>query len=618
MAWVTIDTVVLPVACGSKLADQFRVADSSTTGHILSVKNPAGRSSWSFGSLAAEMAGLAIVLAAHLVALWRGHWFVFALGDEVRWIPLALATAPVLAAYLAVRLVARPLTSAMAVASVLVVMSIAHRVRLSATGEPLVWRDLTALENLSVIGAYFKPLYVLLLTGIAFAWIVVWRVGRTWLPNGLPVGARVAALLICLPAAIWPFLEARNLAGTEHVRGWLEARGAMFRPWDLAGNVARSGLPLHLLQTSVVSSPTGSTREEQLEFERLVDVPVPDRVTPKRIVLIVCESCWHDDAHFRDLFAGVRAEGFREFRAVSPVYGGLTVNASFELLTGLPSRGPLRGVIYREHGDRLAKRVHALPTYLAAAGYVTTELHNNTRTFWSRDRVFSNMGFDAFLGIEDMDRLPSPGPWARDRVLFDAASKSLLDRPDSRHFMKLTTVYTHGTYRPQGDTGEADYTNRLRESLADVVAFVRQVRQSEPDTLILMVADHKPALNRYFLEHGVLQRADFAHVGPKESDMVVRRDVAFERIGDVPAYVLHPDAELVEAFLQAANGKPFFCVATALDEVFLGGRMPSTRFARRAGSCERALRSGYAETVRQYPEWLFASSLFGDEKGVKH
>jgi hypothetical protein len=566
--------------------------------------------------LTSESVCMVLVLAAHLLALWRGQWFDFVTEGDVRWVPLFVSILPVFAAYCLSRLIVRPLTAATFVTSLLLLLTIANRVRLTANTEPLVWQDLVAFENVSVIPAYLKPIHLALFAALALAWLLTLSVGRRWFRKGLSWRVRVVlATLTCLMAS-WPHLESRELAGSELLRGWLQSKGVMFFSWDLARNASQFGVPFHLMQTSVSASVPEATLGARLAFERLRQPTGPAPTSPRRVVLILCESCWHDEAHFGSRFAGLRAEGFRAFRAVSPVYGGLTVNASFELLTGLPSRGPLRGVIYREYRDRLAGDMHALPNYFAQAGYRTVKMHNHVRQFWSRDRIFSKLGFEDFVSLENMPGDFPEGVWVKDKVLFEAATNLLAQHPQDRHFAFLTTVYTHGAYQAGNDNGATDYATRLGETLDEVVEFVRQLRRSEPDSLVLLIGDHKPQLNHYFLKHGVFDRSHFAQTGPREIDMVVRRDVDIEHVGDVPAYVLHPDAQRVDRFVRAASDRPFFCVAAALDEVFLGGQMPSTRFAAQEGLCDHARQRGYMATVKAYPDWLFALSVLKQEPWI--
>jgi len=183
--------------------------------------------------------------------------------------------------------------------------------------------------------------------------------------------------------------------------------------------------------------------------------------------------------------------------------------------------------------------------------------------------------------------------------------------PRQPMFMFLTTVYTHGPYPADHDQGEGDYSRRLTHTLQETAEFVARVIQHLPDTLILLVGDHKPGLTRYLYEQGVLTVRQFEQTGDKNEDFVFDLDnLKREEIGDVPGYIYYPNQQRVEEFTRRAHSAPMFCMMQLADEIFVSSGLPAFEYARQQDTCNRYLQNGYDMTVASYPSWLYDQSLF--------
>lgn len=81
------------------------------------------------------------------------------------------------------------------------------------------------------------------------------------------------------------------------------------------------------------------------------------------------------------------------------VYGGATVNTEFEILSGMALRDfgigeyPYETVIKRTPCETIAYNLKEL-------GYSTHAMHNHTGTFYGRNEVYPNLGFDTFTPAE--------------------------------------------------------------------------------------------------------------------------------------------------------------------------------------------------------------------------
>lgn len=128
-----------------------------------------------------------------------------------------------------------------------------------------------------------------------------------------------------------------------------------------------------------------------------------------------------------------------------PSVGAGTANTEFEVLTGMnlryfgPGEYPFKTYLKELPCESVA-------TALAELGYGTHGLHNNGGNFYSRARVYSNLGFDTFQSKEFMNILQlTENGWAKDDVLV----QHILDAMDTTEHQDLVygiSVQGHGDY----------------------------------------------------------------------------------------------------------------------------------------------------------------------------
>ncbi|QHF29746.1 hypothetical protein PspR32_18845 [Pseudomonas sp. R32] len=420
------------------------------------------------------------------------------------------------------------------------------------------------------------------------------------------IALNLTACVIIAPIALCSYSDLISQSFAVQADKLSKKLGVYYISWDWPVNIERNGLPLHLIHTSRRTIPTEATEAQASAFASLQGHAVADNNRPQNIIFILCEACWHDEQHFKSAFLPLVNAGFIETRSVSPVYGGATVNATFELLTGLPSTGSLSGVIYQEYASLISNSAHTLPRYLKAAGYNTTEEHNHGKQFWKRDIVSPKFGFDKFVGLEDMGQAVTIN-WADDEILFDHALSEL--KKNQSNFMFLTTVSTHGPYPFINDYGQGYYLSKLSTAIQRVAAFAEKVKAYDNNALIMVVGDHKPALNTFFYKEGILPKDHFDTVGETNGEFTFSANSAPEIRGDVPVYVLGKDAGRVNQFVEQSNGKPFFCLSQILDTDFINSGVPAYNFANEHSICTNEANMGYKAIVSLYPDWLYSLSI---------
>jgi hypothetical protein len=294
--------------------------------------------------------------------------------------------------------------------------------------------------------------------------------------------------------------------------------------WNQRGNFEHRGLLLHLLQEGArylerAGNPPGPGEVQQalaiLQRGEPGGAGAVQEHTPQRNVhLILLESFW-DVTLLED--AGLSEDPFDPaFRALwaaagnshiqSPVFGGYTANAEFEMLCGFPVT---EDAVFFE--GWLRRDVPCLPRHLGADGYRTIVSHPNVAAFWNRVNAYERIGFDTYWSkadfvLDDMNR-----EFLSDASLYRQVMNKLdpLLTDGTPVFNFILTYFGHLDYplnerRPVRVTSDSDngllerYANTLYYKSRELMAFLETLRQRDPDSLIVLFGDHLPFLGPNF------------------------------------------------------------------------------------------------------------------------
>ena len=128
-----------------------------------------------------------------------------------------------------------------------------------------------------------------------------------------------------------------------------------------------------------------------------------------------------------------------------PSVGAGTANTEFEVLTGMnlryfgPGEYPYKTVLKDQPCESAA-------TALTKLGYGAHALHNNGGNFYSRARVFDNIGFDSYTSKEFMNILQlTENGWAKDDILIQHILEAM-DTTEQQDFIFGISVQGHGDY----------------------------------------------------------------------------------------------------------------------------------------------------------------------------
>ncbi|QDP40604.1 LTA synthase family protein [Radiobacillus deserti] len=101
-----------------------------------------------------------------------------------------------------------------------------------------------------------------------------------------------------------------------------------------------------------------------------------------------------------------------------------------------------RGAVFFTHGQN---EYHAMPEILGEAGYYTSVFHANNKSFWNRDVMYDNIGYDEFYDVDsyEVTEENSIGWGLKDKPFFEQSMKYLqsIPQPFYSKFITLTNHY---------------------------------------------------------------------------------------------------------------------------------------------------------------------------------
>lgn len=194
-----------------------------------------------------------------------------------------------------------------------------------------------------------------------------------------------------------------------------------------------------------------------------------------------------------------------------PVVGAGTANTEFEVLTGM-------SVDYFGTGEYPYETVlqertcESVAYHLKELGYYTTAMHNNTGTFYQRNLVYPNLGFDTFISSEFMtDTTTTPQGWIKDECLTGEIIQVLTttEEPD---FLFAVSVQGHGPFPTEWEepldiqvtaspfeekleTQLEYYVNQISEMDCFVGDLLAACERLEEPTIVVLYGDHIPSLD---------------------------------------------------------------------------------------------------------------------------
>lgn len=232
-----------------------------------------------------------------------------------------------------------------------------------------------------------------------------------------------------------------------------------------------------------------------------------------------------------------------------PTFSAGTANTEFEVLTAMNidffgiGEFPYQSVVE----DTVTE---SAPFALKEMGYTSHAIHNNSATFYNRDVIYSNLGFDTFTSLEYMyDTEYNELGWAKDMALLPSI-EDCLDSTKGPDFIYAVGVQTHGAYAiddgaytskitVDGIENQTEknnyqyYVNQLREVDSFLGALISDLELRDEPTALVIFGDHKPGFN--------FEKWNEANQNMYQTDYVIWSNFKMDQtIKDVESYQLYP------------------------------------------------------------------------------
>jgi len=391
---------------------------------------------------------------------------------------------------------------------------------------PFTTRDFFLIhDGLKMITVYFSwPEIIFMFGGIALLFAAIALLLLKWKKRG-PFN-RLAALTVFLLTTAATLIVGKVLTETHFV------------DWDKTSLVAafRSyGFPYSFTYTFAdMGIPKPDEYSEKLVEEIAVDIKDPNvplivepeaTLPPKtrfeaqtpNIVYVQLESFFNVhsilDAKFSEDPIPVFSDLMKNWPSGQlkvPSVGGGTANTEFEVLSGMnldyfgAGEYPYNTVLQDTTCETVCFNLKPL-------GYTATAIHNYMGTFYGRNTVYSQLGFDRFVSQEYMNGLSFNAlQWAKDGTLTGEVLKAM-DTTPGRDFVFTVTVQSHGKYPStpiEGldridvtECGGAvdpamfkNYVNELNEVDRFVGELIDALEELDEPIVLVLYGDHLPAL----------------------------------------------------------------------------------------------------------------------------
>lgn len=234
------------------------------------------------------------------------------------------------------------------------------------------------------------------------------------------------------------------------------------------------------------------------------------------IIAIQNEAWWDSslipNAEFsRDplLFAReIMAEGKGGY-LVSPVFAGGTCMPEFEFLTGFTTRFLPDGVY--PYIQSITEPTPSLASVCKDNGYETIAYHPYHENFYGRNKAYPLMGFDDFIGMDDLKNPEKRGWYISDMQMTEDIIRMYEEKKEDRIFIFGLSMQNHGDYTKkryenydiqiksdafsENDfSGLNDFTQGVYDTDMALKKLVDYFRDADEPTIIVMYGDHLPLL----------------------------------------------------------------------------------------------------------------------------
>lgn len=343
------------------------------------------------------------------------------------------------------------------------ILSFANEVVCTITGDPLLPTDLLLIKNVGNIASFVKIPFRIA-DGIALAILIfscVYFVKRSKKREKLNVKlpAKIAITVLGAVYCITSFYLTSISRSFRH--DFMNRHNIQIAAFDPKSNFLENGVILTFfprIGDIIIEKPENYSKETMAEIKEKysqTEFVSEKSDTQKPNIIAIQNEAWWDpslipNAQFSQDPLPTYRELLKEGKAgelVSPVFAGGTCMPEFEFLTGFTTRF-LPTSVY-PYIQSITSPTPSLASSFKENGYATVAFHTYKKNFYGRNKAYPLMGFDEFVGVDDMENPEKKGWYVSDSVMADDIIKMYEEKESDRLFLFGVSMQNHGGYEAQ-------------------------------------------------------------------------------------------------------------------------------------------------------------------------
>ncbi|MDC0641955.1 sulfatase-like hydrolase/transferase [Candidatus Pelagibacter sp.] len=191
------------------------------------------------------------------------------------------------------------------------------------------------------------------------------------------------------------------------------------------------------------------------------------------------------------------------FYGMSPVTGGGSAQAEFEILCGAPSTKKY-GTEFNRIGEY---QTTCLPNYLKKFGYKSFASQPVYGSFFNVEIAYKSIGFDKSFLATDFDMSDKSNGWLSNESFFNQQFE-MIKKPLSGKNPILNYVFAVGCHNAlgqkqsfgelikfEGSQSLEDFLNCNTKSIQEILKYIDKIRDIDPNSLFIILPDHHPVIS---------------------------------------------------------------------------------------------------------------------------
>ncbi len=414
-------------------------------------------------------------------------------------------------------------------------MCISNRVLLDLRGRPLFISDFTSLKTaLNVSSSYSVSVIKFVVIFLIFVLLTLYTIllaEQTETPvRKAPIASRimgaVAVIILLLMSYCTDIYKNLNIKLTY----WSHQNGIIL-DWVIESKDFRVKIPENYSAKDI----------EKIKKDYPAVTPTVETTVKPNIICVMNESFsdlsvvapFNTDIDYMPFLHSAMNGAYDDMivgNLYTSVYGGNTANSEYEFLTNDSMvLYPQNSVPYQTLLDGKGE-ISGVASQLKSLGYYTVAMHPYWASGWNRTNIYSYMGFDNQIYLDNMTNIDYIRGYCSDSCNYDKII-DIFEKRDKNvpFFLFNVTMQNHGGYTEEtypatvhltdypGEFPQAEqYLSLIRESDKALLELIEYFRKVEEPTVIIFFGDHQPSIETDFYEK--LYNKSFTSLTDEESE----------------------------------------------------------------------------------------------------